>query len=135
VLAELDASGLADRTIIVLTADHGDMDGAHKLHAKGALALPRAEQRAADRGPPVACRGRQCARSDFACGPGADAGGADRIGEARAAITQGLPGKDFSGLLAAPERAGETPCATALLLLQHVRLPRRRLHSTRQSNT
>jgi arylsulfatase len=38
VLAELDASGLADRTIVVMTADHGDMDGAHQLHAKGAVA-------------------------------------------------------------------------------------------------
>jgi hypothetical protein len=38
VLAELEASGLADRTIIVLTADHGDMDGAHKMHSKGAVA-------------------------------------------------------------------------------------------------
>jgi arylsulfatase len=37
-LAELDASGLADRTIVILTADHGDMDGAHQLHAKGAVA-------------------------------------------------------------------------------------------------
>ena len=33
-LDELDAAGLADRTIIVMTADHGDMDGAHLLHAK-----------------------------------------------------------------------------------------------------
>lgn len=38
VLAELDASNLADRTIVILTADHGDMDGAHQLHAKGAVA-------------------------------------------------------------------------------------------------
>ena len=38
VLAELDAAGLMDHTIIVLTADHGDMDGAHQLHAKGAVA-------------------------------------------------------------------------------------------------
>jgi len=37
VLAELDAAGLTDRTIIILTADHGDMDGAHMLHAKGAV--------------------------------------------------------------------------------------------------
>ena len=38
VLSELDDAGLTDRTIIVLTADHGDMDGAHQLHAKGAVA-------------------------------------------------------------------------------------------------
>jgi arylsulfatase A-like enzyme len=38
VLAELDAAGLTDKTIIVLTADHGDMDGTHQLHAKGAVA-------------------------------------------------------------------------------------------------
>ncbi len=37
VLAELDAAGLTDRTIVILTADHGDMDGAHLLHAKGAV--------------------------------------------------------------------------------------------------
>jgi arylsulfatase len=38
VLAELDASGLAEDTIIVLTSDHGDFDGAHRLHGKGATA-------------------------------------------------------------------------------------------------
>ena len=37
VLAELDAAGLTDRTIVILTSDHGDMDGAHLLHAKGAV--------------------------------------------------------------------------------------------------
>jgi hypothetical protein len=44
VLAELEASGLADRTIVVLTADHGDMDGAHQLHAKGAVAYREQNQ-------------------------------------------------------------------------------------------
>jgi hypothetical protein len=34
---ELDAAGLTERTIVILTADHGDMDGAHQLHAKGAV--------------------------------------------------------------------------------------------------
>src|SRR5215831_16517875 len=37
-LDELDALGLASNTIIVLTADHGDLDGAHRLHSKGATA-------------------------------------------------------------------------------------------------
>src|SRR5215813_5350254 len=35
-LDELEALGLASRTIIVLTSDHGDLDGAHRLHSKGA---------------------------------------------------------------------------------------------------
>jgi arylsulfatase A-like enzyme len=35
-LDELDNLGFASNTIIVLTADHGDLDGAHRLHAKGA---------------------------------------------------------------------------------------------------
>ena len=37
-LAELDALGLADRTIVVYTADHGEMGGAHGLRGKGAFA-------------------------------------------------------------------------------------------------
>jgi arylsulfatase len=37
-LSELDALGLADRTIIVFTADHGEMAGAHGLHGKGPFA-------------------------------------------------------------------------------------------------
>src|SRR5512139_1194047 len=37
VLAELDAAGLTDSTIVILTADHGDLDGAHQLHAKGTV--------------------------------------------------------------------------------------------------
>jgi arylsulfatase len=38
ILRELDALGLADRTIIVFTADHGEMAGAHGLHGKGPFA-------------------------------------------------------------------------------------------------
>jgi arylsulfatase len=38
VLNELDALGLADRTIIVFTADHGEMAGAHGLRGKGPFA-------------------------------------------------------------------------------------------------
>jgi arylsulfatase len=37
-LNELDALGLADRTIIVFTADHGELAGAHGLHGKGPFA-------------------------------------------------------------------------------------------------
>src|SRR5690606_39103386 len=35
VLAALRASGQADNTVVVLTADHGEMSGAHRLRQKG----------------------------------------------------------------------------------------------------
>jgi len=109
VLAELEASGMADRTIIVLTADHGDMDGAHKLHAKGAVAYREQNNVPLVVVHPSHPGGRQCravtSHVDLAPTLLALTG----IGEARAkAIGKDLPGKDFSGLLAAPDRAGET---------------------------
>jgi arylsulfatase len=38
ILRELDALGLADRTILVYTSDHGELAGAHGLHGKGPFA-------------------------------------------------------------------------------------------------
>jgi arylsulfatase A-like enzyme len=38
ILGELDALGLAERTIVVFTADHGEMAGAHGLRGKGPFA-------------------------------------------------------------------------------------------------
>lgn len=38
ILRELDTLGLAEKTIIVFTADHGEMAGAHGLHGKGPFA-------------------------------------------------------------------------------------------------
>jgi arylsulfatase len=38
VLRELDSLGLADRTIVVFTSDHGEAAGAHGLHGKGPFA-------------------------------------------------------------------------------------------------
>jgi arylsulfatase A-like enzyme len=38
VLNELDALGLADRTVVVFTSDHGEAAGAHGLHGKGPFA-------------------------------------------------------------------------------------------------
>jgi arylsulfatase len=37
-LSELDALGLADRTIVAFTSDHGEAAGAHGLHGKGPFA-------------------------------------------------------------------------------------------------
>jgi arylsulfatase len=107
VLAELEAAGLSDRTIVVLTADHGDMDGAHQLHAKGAVAYREQNHVPLIVAHPAHAGGRQCravtTHLDIAPTLVAFSGAAP---EQRARIVKGLPGADFSGLLAAPERAG-----------------------------
>ena len=106
VLAELDAAGLADRTIVILTADHGDMDGAHQLHAKGAVAYREQNNVPLIISHPGRAGGRTCraitSHLDLAPTLVSLTGVA---AEARAAIVKGLPGKDLTGLLADPERA------------------------------
>jgi arylsulfatase len=105
-LAELDASGLADRTIVVLTADHGDMDGAHQLHAKGAVAYREQNNVPLVIAHPAYAGGRRCraisSHLDLAPTLVAFSGAA---AARHAAITKGLPGKDLSGLLPDPEAA------------------------------
>jgi arylsulfatase A-like enzyme len=106
VLAELDAAGLTDRTIVILTADHGDMDGAHLLHAKGAVSYREQNNVPLIVAHPAYKGGKQChavtSHVDLAPTLVALTGVAP---DKRANITKGLPGKDFSGVLAAPESA------------------------------
>jgi len=106
-LAELDASGLAERTIIVLTADHGDMDGAHQLHAKGAAAYREQNHVPLIVAHPAYPGGRRCraVTSHLDIAPTL-VGLTGAAPEKRAAIVKGLTGKDFSRLLADPEKAG-----------------------------
>jgi arylsulfatase len=107
VLDELDAAGLADRTIVIFTADHGDMDGAHQLHAKGAVAYRQQNNVPMIVAHPGYPGGRTCSAltSHLDIAPtlvgltGADA-------TKRAGIARDLKGKDFSGLLANPGAAG-----------------------------
>jgi arylsulfatase len=116
VLEELDAAGLTDRTIVVLTSDHGDMDGAHRLHAKGAVAyreqnnVPLVIAHPAHRG------GGQCraitSHLDLAPTLVSMTGVA---GAKRDAILKGLHGSDVSGLLAAPESAAVDAVRSAML--------------------
>jgi len=109
VLAELEASGLADRTIVVLTADHGDMDGAHKLHAKGAVAYREQNNVPLVIVHPSFPGGRQCRAVTSHVDLVPTLLSLTGVGAQRAkAIAKDLPGKDLSALLAAPERAGET---------------------------
>ena len=107
VLTELDAAGLADRTIVVLTADHGDMDGAHQLHAKGAVAYREQNNVPLVISHPAWPGGQQCgaitSHVDLAPTLVAMTGVAP---DRRAAIVKDLPGKDLSGLLARPAAAG-----------------------------
>ncbi|MGC3999944.1 MAG: sulfatase-like hydrolase/transferase [Anaeromyxobacter sp.] len=107
VLDELERSGQADRTIVVLTADHGDLDGAHRLHAKGATAYREQNHVPLIVAHPAFAGGKTCraltSQLDLAPTLLAFTGAAP---ERRQAIGKDLPGKDFSGVLAAPEQAG-----------------------------
>jgi arylsulfatase len=107
VLAELEASGLADSTIVVLTADHGDMDGAHKLHAKGAVAYREQNNVPLVISHPSFQGGRECRAVTSHVDLAPTLLSMTGIGAERAkAIAGNLPGKDLSPLLAAPQRAG-----------------------------
>ena len=107
ILDELDAAGLTDKTIVVLTSDHGDMDGAHKLHAKGAVAYREQNNVPLVIRHPAFPGGKRCqaVTSHVDIAPtliamtGAPA-------QARKAIVKDLPGKDLSALLADPSAAG-----------------------------
>ena len=115
-LAELDASGLADRTIVVVTADHGDMDGAHQLHAKGAVAYREQNNVPLIVAHPAYAGGAQCraitSHLDIAPTLVALTGAAPDL---KQRIVNGLPGKDLSGLLAAPASADVNAVRGAVL--------------------
>jgi arylsulfatase len=107
VLAELDASGLTDRTIIVFTADHGDMDGAHNLHAKGAVAYREQNNVPLIVVHPGMAGGKRCRAVTSHVDLAPTLLSLTGVGPQRAAtIGKGLPGKDFSAALRAPEGAG-----------------------------
>lgn len=106
ILDELDASGLADRTIVVLTADHGDMDGAHRMHAKGAVSYREQNNVPLIVKHPAFAGGKQCraVTSHLDLAPTlVSLTGVEP--EKRDRIVNGLVGKDFSSLLTAPETA------------------------------
>jgi arylsulfatase len=106
-LDELDTLGLASDTIVVLTADHGDLDGAHRLHGKGATAYREQNQVPLIVAHPGLPGGVRCkavtSHLDVAPTLVALATGGDGRG---VSIAKGLPGRDLSSLLAAPATAG-----------------------------
>jgi arylsulfatase A-like enzyme len=115
-LDELDALGLASNTIIVLTADHGDLDGAHRLHSKGATSYREQNNVPLIVVHPAYPGGKRCkaVTSHLDLAPTLVAltnAGSDK----KAAIMKSLPGKDFSPILAAPEKAGGDAIRDGLL--------------------
>ena len=116
VLAELDASGLANRTIVILTADHGDMDGAHQLHAKGAVAYREQNHVPLLVSHPAYPGGRTCraitSHLDIAPTLLSLAGAPV---EQRSAASKNLPGADLSKLLSNPDAAAVNEVHEAVL--------------------
>lgn len=106
-LDELDELGMASNTIVVFTADHGDLDGAHRLHGKGATAYREQNHVPLIVVHPAHAGGKRCqaVTSHLDIAPTLVGMGVADDGR-KAAITKGLPGKDFSSLLAAPAKAG-----------------------------
>src|SRR5690242_4378302 len=108
-LDELDALGFASNTIVVLTSDHGDLDGAHRLHSKGATAYREQNNVPLIVVHPGYPGGRRCGAvtSHLDIAPTL-VGLTSASPEKKASITKDLPGKDLSPLLAAPDRASRT---------------------------
>jgi arylsulfatase len=104
VLAELEALSLSRRTIVVFTADHGEMAGAHGLRGKGPFAYQETNHLPLYVIHPDVAGGQQCqslsSHIDFVPTLLSMAGvKPDRAGELAG---RALPGKDLSPLLANP---------------------------------
>jgi arylsulfatase len=106
-LDELEALGLASNTVIVLTSDHGDLDGAHRLHSKGATAYREQNNVPLIVVHPAHPGGKRCkaVTTHLDIAPTL-LGLTGATPEQKSSIARGLPGKDFSPLLLAPEKAG-----------------------------
>ncbi|GGJ09942.1 sulfatase-like hydrolase/transferase [Neoroseomonas lacus] len=107
VLDALRASGQADRTIVVFTADHGELGGAHQMRGKGNSTYREQNHLPLMIVHPAYPGGVSCAavtsQIDLAPTLLALTGAAPA---SRGAAAAGLPGRDFSGLLRAPRGAG-----------------------------
>ena len=105
-LDELEATGLASNTIVIYTSDHGELGGAHQLSGKGPTSYREQNNVPLIVAHPAYPGGKRCkaVTSHLDIAPTLIAL-TNANPENKAAITQPLPGKDFSPLLAAPEKA------------------------------
>lgn len=105
-LDELDDLGLTKQTIIIYTADHGEMGGAHGIREKGPFAYEQAIHVPFIIVHPDYRGGSKCRAITSHVDLAPTLVGLTGIPQsAREAIIKGLPGKDFSGLLKQPEKA------------------------------
>ena len=102
ILNELDDLGMADKTIIIFTADHGELAGAHGLSGKGATGYREQLHVPFILSHPGFPGDKRCkavtSHLDIATTLVSIAGGQSRLWE-------GLPGSDISTLLGEPEAA------------------------------
>jgi arylsulfatase len=107
VLDELEDRGLASNTIVILTADHGELDGAHQMSGKGATSYREQNNVPLIVAHPAYAGGKRCqaVTTHLDLAPTLIAL-TNASAEQKAAIAKDLPGKDFSPVLAAPEQAG-----------------------------
>jgi arylsulfatase len=106
-LDELEATGLAANTIVIYTSDHGELGGAHQLSGKGPTSYREQNNVPLIVAHPAYPGGKRCkaVTSHLDLAPTLISL-THASSEKKAAITETLPGKDFSSVLAAPEKAG-----------------------------
>jgi len=105
-LGELKAQGLLDKTIIVFTADHGEMAGAHGLRGKGPFAYREHINVPLIIVHPDGPKGKVCKALTSHVDLAPTMVGLSGVSsEKKASLTKGLPGYDLTPLLSNPEEA------------------------------
>jgi arylsulfatase A-like enzyme len=106
-LNALRETGMAEKTIIVFTADHGELGGAHQMRGKGNCTYREQNHLPLMIVHPAYPGGIECRAmtSEIDLVPTLLAL-TGKTQEQRKLAGDGLPGRDFSPLLRAPERAG-----------------------------
>jgi len=112
----LEDNGMAANTIVVFTADHGELGGNHQMRGKGTTTYRQQNHLPLMIVHPAFAGGKQCqaltSQLDLTPTILALTG---KDGAARARAGEGLPGKDFSALLRDPAAAGEKAVRPATL--------------------
>jgi len=115
-MAALENNGMAQNTIVIFTADHGELGGSHQMRGKGTTTYHQQNHLPLMIIHPALAGGKQCQAitSQLDLTPtilaltGKDGASLARAGE-------GLRGKDFSALLRNPEAAGQKAVRPAAL--------------------